>query len=168
MCHIRHVSQVFFARESVEIELRRIGTEILVPRRIDDVLRHRQAIPIRVGIFDVVQQFHSRIERLLRDFVPEVVAHRQGIKAVDGDMVPHRKSVVQAVDRGRHDRRDTFIDGGGAPGRPAAFGTAGNHELFDFDFSSLIAGEQFLDAIHRADRAFDHRQAGGPFVIASL
>ena len=102
------------------------------------------------------------------ELVPDVIADGLRIEAVGGDVMPRAGGDVDDVDHDRNGRGDALIDGRRAPGRPAALRAAGDDELLDRDASALLAGEQLLHAIHRADGAFDHRQAGGPGFVARL
>ncbi len=83
-------------------------------------------------------------------------------------MVAHAIAQVEHIDHGGDDSHHALIHGGGGPGGPAALGATGDHELLQLQLATLVAGEQFLHAVHGANGALGHGQAGRPGLVAGL
>ena len=95
---IGHVAQVLLAHEVVEVELPRVGREELIARRIDDVLRHGQAIAIAVGLHNIQQRLHFRGADPAHDFHLHILADGGRVEAIGIEVVFHRRHKIEHVD----------------------------------------------------------------------
>ena len=63
MIGVGQIAQVILSLQSREMELRGVGEKILVAGGVDEELRHRQVITIRIGVFDADQRRKLRRAR---------------------------------------------------------------------------------------------------------
>ena len=132
----------------------------MIAAGVDDVLGHRQAASVVVGIDDLVELLEPGVIEALEDFVLVVVADRFSPKPINLCVVLKRGLRVGHVDYDRHDGFDAVVSSSGHPSCPASLGATSDDELIDLAFAAGLARRKFGDAVHGSHNAFDHWQAG--------
>lgn len=166
MAGVGGVGNVFRAGDVVPVEVEGVGGPVAVVVSQHDQLGHGIGIPVGVGI-DHRPELLAALALGERDEAAPGVGFDLFAGFAEGfDLVGQLFRDVQHIDDHGGDGADARVGGGREPGRPAAFGGAGDDEFFGRLFPFPL--REFLDAVHGFDETFDHRKEQWPAGVTAV